>query len=171
MSKEEILRVAKDLAWKALDPGMQHAYLHNAETAIETEKVSIIEQAVEEAPAAVDQCLSCGGKGFTEYEHGLLRVECEKCGGTGKVKGIIKQAEALTKELEELVEETTTDDYLAKERERPELAETTVSPEEVIDDSISGTKRDNKSVGSKNPGKPKQPKKPKAKKTAGAKSS
>lgn len=28
-------------------------------------------------------CLTCGGKGYLEFEAGLLRVRCQACKGTG----------------------------------------------------------------------------------------
>ena len=31
------------------------------------------------------KCEKCGGKGFIEYESGLIMVGCENCKGTGKI--------------------------------------------------------------------------------------
>ena len=31
------------------------------------------------------KCLECEGKGFMEYEHGLIMVEHELCKGTGEI--------------------------------------------------------------------------------------
>ena len=30
-------------------------------------------------------CPKCDGKGFIEYEHGLIQVECSECKGTGEI--------------------------------------------------------------------------------------
>jgi len=30
------------------------------------------------------QCEECDGRGFKEYEHGLIMQKCAKCKGTGK---------------------------------------------------------------------------------------
>jgi len=33
------------------------------------------------------KCPKCEGKGFIEFEHGLVMVECDECGGTKEVEG------------------------------------------------------------------------------------
>ena len=33
----------------------------------------------------MSMCSKCEGKGFIEYEHGLLQVKCEDCKGTGEI--------------------------------------------------------------------------------------
>ncbi len=33
------------------------------------------------------QCPQCQGKGFIEYEHGLIQVACDECEGTGEIIG------------------------------------------------------------------------------------
>ena len=35
------------------------------------------------------KCEVCEGKGYIEYEHGLIMVECEACNGTGEIPEII----------------------------------------------------------------------------------
>jgi len=30
------------------------------------------------------KCKRCNGKGYLEYEHGLIQVVCDKCKGTGE---------------------------------------------------------------------------------------
>ena len=31
------------------------------------------------------KCVNCGGKGFREYEAGLIMVKCQNCEGTGEI--------------------------------------------------------------------------------------
>ena len=31
------------------------------------------------------KCEKCAGRGFIEFEHGLIQVQCDECGGTGKI--------------------------------------------------------------------------------------
>ena len=33
------------------------------------------------------ECPNCGGKGYKEYEAGLIQVPCEECNTTGEVPG------------------------------------------------------------------------------------
>ena len=33
------------------------------------------------------KCAECDGKGFKEYEHGLIMVKCQACKGTGDESG------------------------------------------------------------------------------------
>ena len=33
------------------------------------------------------ECPNCGGKGYKEYEAGLIQVPCEECKATGEVPG------------------------------------------------------------------------------------
>ena len=36
------------------------------------------------------KCETCGGRGFTELEHGLVMIKCQECGGTGELDNIPK---------------------------------------------------------------------------------
>jgi len=37
------------------------------------------------------KCKRCNGKGYLEYEHGLIQVVCDKCKGTGNIKETIEE--------------------------------------------------------------------------------
>lgn len=47
------------------------------------------------------KCIECNGKGFIEYNAGLLRVKCEICNGTGDVNETegLELGDILTEEL------------------------------------------------------------------------
>ena len=79
------------------------------------------------------KCQECDGKGFKEYNSGLLQVECEACKGIGEVEEV-----------------------------HPELHEILYN-RKADDNSLTGTKPDNTTTGSRDTGKSKQPKKPKVK--------
>ena len=40
----------------------------------------------------MEKCQSCEGKGYVEYEGGIIQIQCRACGGSGKVE---LQAETL----------------------------------------------------------------------------
>ena len=42
------------------------------------------------------KCETCQGRGFIEYEHGLLMVECGVCNGTGEVEDVLTIEESCT---------------------------------------------------------------------------
>jgi len=92
------------------------------------------------------KCPDCEGAGYKEYEHGLIRIMCSTCNGTG--------------EFEEPL--TFTD-------ESTEMIEVAPGKYEVPDDNTGNarTGKDNKPSRSKDTGKPKQrePRKPGGKAT------
>ena len=34
------------------------------------------------------ECTECNGLGYKEYEHGLIRLTCARCGGTGEARNV-----------------------------------------------------------------------------------
>lgn len=118
------------------------------------------------------KCETCEGRGFIEYEHGLVMVECEVCKGTGEMLDVLTE-EVLQKAIDMSSPEPLNiedkgslgqDSYIP-----PEAVETIEIPKELKEapDDDSGGSRDrpdNQPVGSKDTGKHKQPRKPKARK-------
>lgn len=86
--KEERLRIAQDEAtkdnrsWDGLDAKFKGAYLHLAEAILSHQT-----EPPKEVPSEI--CPDCEGKGFKEYNAGLLQVECRACGGTGKTSEVV----------------------------------------------------------------------------------
>lgn len=112
------------------------------------------------------ECPECQGKGFTEYEAGLIQIACPVCLGTGEVDrptvGDIFQSGQSTGDIGDITDVPGT------------AVGTTGVPTidtRVKDDSINRTGPDNQSIGSGDTGKPAKPQKSKTKKTARKKSS
>lgn len=105
------------------------------------------------------KCETCEGRGFIEYEHGLIQVECEVCGGTGEVGKESELAGELKDKVDNLTKAGETFEGLVNEAHR--IIDSTAR---VKDDSISGDRPDNQPTGSKDTSKHKQPRKPKARK-------
>lgn len=106
------------------------------------------------------KCDACGGRGFTELEHGLIMVECEMCKGTGEV------GEALP--IIDLSSMKTTEDA---NRVASEMLKRTCPPdkeilgeESVEDESIGRTDADDRPTGSTVASEPKQSRKRKTRK-------
>jgi len=98
------------------------------------------------------QCSNCEGKGFKEFNHGLLQVTCAECKGTG--------------EVDENSTRNRLHDMLPKAGEHPEEDLRNIPKKFAnggIDDSLTGTGSDNSTIGSGDTGKSKQPRKSKAK--------
>lgn len=120
------------------------------------------------------KCEECDGKGFIEYEHGLIMVICD----CDKGKEITERTGEIRHDsIDRVISDNQPVGVVKEVKEKEDgldiVAELT--PEGVgklkkigmIDDSNSGTERDNQPTGSPDTGKPKQPKKPRAKKKAG----
>ena len=92
------------------------------------------------------KCPDCEGAGYMEYEHGLIRIRCSTCNGTGEV-----------------------DEATTPAAESTEMVEVAPGKYEVPDGNTGNarTGKDNKPSRVKNPGKPKQrePRKPGGKAT------
>jgi len=108
--------------------------------------------------ALVAMCPKCGGRGYTEQEHGLFRTFCD-C-----EKGEALRAE-VTGEPESLSDTAAEANAFANAL-MPKLEGEDIYNREVLNDSDSGIEPDNQPVGSGDTGKPKQPRKPKVKKAA-----
>jgi len=96
------------------------------------------------------KCPECEGKGFNEFNHGLLQVACAECKGTGEVAEV----------------KITLHDMLPKAEEHPEEDLRDIPKKFAngeIDDSLTGTGTDDSTTGSGDTGKSKQPRKSKAK--------
>ena len=100
------------------------------------------------------KCPDCEGDGYMEYEHGLIRIGCSACGGTGK------RADTMFKVVNSAIPLAT---------ESTEMIEVAPGKYEVPDGNTGNarTGKDNKPSRSKDTGKPKQrqPRKPGGKAT------
>ena len=96
------------------------------------------------------ECPKCEGKGFIEFEHGLIMVECDECGGK--------------KEIDDSEPESLSD--VAAEANAYANALMPRLEGEKRDDNSSRTGQPDNSTGSADTSKPKHPKKPRAKKKA-----
>ena len=97
-------------------------------------------------------CPKCEGKGFIEYESGVIMVKCAECNGTGEIDDSPKYLI-----IPEALPGKTLD-------ETADIARKIIKASK--DDSISGIGRIDNPAGEPNPSKPKQPSKPKSKKTS-----
>lgn len=139
-------------------------------------------------------CPECEGKGFMEYSHGLLRVQCEPCKGAGEVEGdsvptvpAVEDALLTTEACGQVFAKITTalenltklaflcDEAEAEVRrcltgvvkielDGEKVAETVAKG--IADDSDSGTEPANQPAGSANTGKSRKRKKQTAKRQA-----
>jgi len=116
-------------------------------------------------------CPKCGGRGFTEEEHGLVAILCD-CDKAREVTEILGMQEVTVSDPKRETEAFTLPEEEEREVPPPEITEGTDSEYgwevkfEVADDSDSRTEPDNQSIGSDNTSQPKQPSKPKSKKKA-----
>ena len=115
------------------------------------------------------KCKTCEGKGFTEFEHGLVMVECPSCKGTGE-DGVdatyydeAKVVADVFLPVPDLSSMTTEEEA---DKIGSEMLEQICPPDKETDASNSGTGQADKPVRSRNPRKPKQPSKRKVKKQA-----
>lgn len=109
------------------------------------------------------KCETCEGRGFIEYEHGLIQVECDECGGTGEVGKESELAGELKDKVDNLTKAGETFEGLVNEAHK--IIDSTAR---VKDDNSGGSRDrpDNKPVGGEDTSKHKQPRKPKARKKA-----
>lgn len=115
------------------------------------------------------QCPECEGKGFKEYNAGLLQVGCEACNGTGEVEEIHSELHEVVENRGEFIGKVTE----IKERKDGIDVKVALTPdgEEKLkeigiltdDNSNTGIVYDSRPIGSGNTCESKQPKKSKAK--------
>lgn len=136
------------------------------------------------------KCETCDGKGFQEFEAGVIMLSCPDCHGTGEVDGspdILPQVaqvsqekkeafEGLVEEAHRIIEVTKDPDScyvlpsknVVLRKNEPVIPLNQmggmVSERELT--IVSRIEPDNRPTGSENPSKPKQPKKQKAKSKA-----
>ena len=98
----------------------------------------------------MEKCQSCEGKGYVEYEGGIIQIQCRECGGTGIMSGEPKYLVLSTR-----MGEGKSLGALENEARKVIASNQEVAGERITDRS----RKDDKVVGSRNTSQPKRSKK------------